>query len=36
MDWINVTQDRDQWQAVVKTIMNLQVLLKAGNCVTDC
>jgi hypothetical protein len=25
MDWIDVTQDRDQWRAVVNTVMNLQV-----------
>jgi hypothetical protein len=26
MDWINLAQDRDQWRAVVNTVMNLQVL----------
>jgi hypothetical protein len=25
MDWINLAQDKDQWQAVVNAIMNLQV-----------
>jgi hypothetical protein len=25
MDWIDVAQDRDQWRAVVNTVMNLQV-----------
>jgi hypothetical protein len=25
VDWIHVAQDRDQWQAVVKTVMNLRV-----------
>jgi hypothetical protein len=25
LDWICVAQDRDQWQALVKTGMNLQV-----------
>jgi hypothetical protein len=25
MDWIDVAQDRDRWQAVVKVVMNLQV-----------
>jgi hypothetical protein len=25
MDWIELAQDRDQWRALVKTIMNLRV-----------
>jgi hypothetical protein len=25
MDWINVAQDRDQWRALVKMVMNLPV-----------
>jgi hypothetical protein len=25
MDWIDLAQDRDQWQALVKTVMNLRV-----------
>jgi hypothetical protein len=25
MDWIDLAQDRDQWRALVNTIMNLQV-----------
>jgi hypothetical protein len=25
MDWIDVAQDRDQWKALVKTVMNLRV-----------
>jgi hypothetical protein len=25
MDWIYLTEDRDKWQAVVSTIINLQV-----------
>jgi hypothetical protein len=25
MDWIHLTQDRDQWRALVKTVMNLRV-----------
>jgi hypothetical protein len=25
VDWINLAEDKDQWQAVVNTVMNLQV-----------
>jgi hypothetical protein len=24
MDWIDLAQDRDQWRALVNTVMNLQ------------
>jgi hypothetical protein len=24
MDWINLAQDKDQWRAVVNTVMNLR------------
>jgi hypothetical protein len=27
VEWIQVAQDRDQWQALVNTVMNLQVLM---------
>jgi hypothetical protein len=25
MDWIDIVQDRDQWRALVHTVMNLRV-----------
>jgi hypothetical protein len=25
VDWIDLAQDRDQWRALVNTVMNLQV-----------
>jgi hypothetical protein len=25
LDWIDLTQDRDQWRALVKTVVNLWV-----------
>jgi hypothetical protein len=28
MDWIDVAQDRDQWKALVNTVMNLRVFVK--------
>jgi hypothetical protein len=30
MDWIHLAQVKDQWQALVSFIMNLQVPQKAG------
>jgi hypothetical protein len=31
MDWINLAQDMNKWQAVVKMVMNLWVLSNVGN-----
>jgi hypothetical protein len=30
-DWMHVAQDRDQWRALVNTVMNLRVSQKAGD-----
>jgi hypothetical protein len=30
VDWINLTQDREQRRSLVKTVMNLPVLKNAG------
>jgi hypothetical protein len=35
VDWIHVAQDRDQWRAVVKTVMNLRFPQRAGNFLTS-
>jgi hypothetical protein len=26
VDWIHLAQDKDKWQAVINTIMNLRIL----------
>jgi hypothetical protein len=31
MDWIDLTQNRDRWQALVNAVMSLQVPQNAGN-----
>jgi hypothetical protein len=34
VDWIHLAQDRDQWRAIMSTVMNLRVPQKAGNFLT--
>jgi hypothetical protein len=36
MDWIGLTQDRDQCRALVNTAMNLQVPKNAGRFSSGC
>jgi hypothetical protein len=35
MDWIHLIQDRDQWKALVNTVMNLWAPQKSGNFLTS-
>jgi hypothetical protein len=35
VDWIHLAQDRDQFQALVNTVMNIQAPLKTGNFLTS-
>jgi hypothetical protein len=32
VDWVDVAEDKDKWQSLVDTDMNLRVPQNAGNC----
>jgi hypothetical protein len=36
MDWIDLAQNRDQWRALVNTVMNFQIQLNVGKFLCSC
>jgi hypothetical protein len=36
MDWIDLSQGRDQWRALMNTVMNLRVPYNSGKFLSSC
>jgi hypothetical protein len=36
VDWIDMAQDRDQWRALVNTVLKLRVLQNVGKFLSGC
>jgi hypothetical protein len=36
MEWIDLAEDRDQWRALVNTVMNFRLPQNAGNLLSGC
>jgi hypothetical protein len=36
MDWINLAQHKEQWKALVNTVMNLRVTQNVGKVLSSC